>query len=253
MLVSFNGPPKMEVLDLDRSGLQCEVAHDPKTKRAATVKILIADKHALFCGAIKKLLEKEPDFQVVGEVRRGAEVKEKLATLRPDVLLLDLNMSSASGLEILRTLEGACRDVLVIVLAADFKNDELVEVLRLGARGILNKDMPSQLLYKSIRAVMSGECWIDRKSVRHLVRALQVVPAPKSGAGSSNDFGLTKRELQILSTIVDGYTNKDIAKKLSISEQTVKHHLTSIFNKVGVPNRLELALFAMNNNLVVEE
>lgn len=244
----------MDVRDPDCADAARKASPGSKPKHVTPIKILIADNHALLSGAIKKLLEKEPDFQVVGEARRGVEIQAKLATLHPDVLLLDLTMTPVSGLDILRNLAGGSSDVRVIILASEMNDEELIEALRLGARGFVMKEMASQLLYRSIRAVMSGEYWVDRGSVGHLVRALRVFPHQKRGTEfPNNNFGLTARELQILSTIVDGCTNKDIAEKFSISEQTVKHHLTNIFDKVNVTNRLELALFAMNNRLVPGE
>jgi two-component system nitrate/nitrite response regulator NarL len=216
------------------------------------VKILIADDDALVRDALKKLLEKEQDFRVVGMARNGSEIQDQLAGLNPDLLLLDLNMRRESGLEIMRSLNGSAHKVRVILLTACVENGEVVEALRLGARGVVMKNTASQLLYKGIRAVISGEYWIDHKSVSDLVHALQVAPVPARNGGSSNSFGLTPRELDILRAIMDGCTNRDIAQKCSISAQTVKHHLTSIFQKVGVSNRLELSLFAMNNHLTLE-
>jgi DNA-binding NarL/FixJ family response regulator len=221
-------------------------------KRGPYIKILIADDRALLRDALRKLLEKEPDFEVVGVARSGSEVEDQLARLKPDVLLLDLNMRGESGLEILRNLNGATRDLRIILLTSYLENGEVVEALRLGACGVVMKENASHLLFKGIRAVMSGEYWVDHKSISGLVRALQLAPTSAHNGGSSNSFGLTPRELEILRAIMDGCTNREIGQKFSISAQTVKHHLTSIFQKAGVSNRLELALLAMNNRLTLE-
>ena len=114
------------------------------------------------------------------------------------------------------------------------------------------KDTASQMLYRCIRAVMAGEHWIDHEGVSLLVNKIRTASEPAREVAQSGKYGLTMRELEILARVTDGYTNKEIAKKYTISEQTVKHHLTSIFEKVGVANRLELALFAMNSRLVQE-
>ena len=214
------------------------------------VKILIADDHELLRDAIRKLLEKQPDFAVVGAARSARELHESVDRLKPDVLLLDLNLNRESGLDIIRGYEGLSESVRVILLTSSIKSDQMIEALRLGARGVVKKDSASGLLYKSIRAVMAGEYWVDRMTVGELVRTLRVSPSPAKEAESGGDHGLTARELEILKTIVDGCTNKDIAVKFSISEQTVKHHLTNIFDKMGVSNRLELALVAMNRRMV---
>ncbi len=216
------------------------------------IKIMIADDHAMQRDAMKKLLEKEKNFQVVGMARDTREILDQLPKLNPDVLLLDLNMRRESGLEVMRNLNGSIHDLRVLLLTSAITNSEVIEALRLGVCGVILKNAASQLLFKGIRAVMAGQYWIDRESVAGLVRALQAPAAQERSSETPNSFGLTEREIEILSAIVDGYANKDIAQKLCISEQTVKHHLTRIFGKVGVTNRLELALFAMNNRLAPE-
>ncbi len=217
---------------------------------ATKVRILIADDQELLRDALQRLLEKQPDFEVVGSVRNGRELNDMLDRLKPDVLLLDTRLNRESGFEILRALDGLAGVVRVIMLAASIEYEQVVEALRLGARGVVTKDSASTLLYKSIRSVMSGEYWVDHRSVAELVRALRIVPEPVRDGESNAPHGLTFRELEILKTIVDGCTNKDIALRFSISEQTVKHHLTNIYGKMGVSNRLELALVAMNRRIV---
>ena len=216
------------------------------------VRIMIADDRVMQRDAVKRLLARDKNFQVVGEANDAGEILAQLPKANPDVLLLDLNMRRESGLEVMRSLNGAVRDLRVLGMTSSISHKETLEALRLGFCGLIKKCAASQLLFKSIRAVMAGQYWIDRESVGCLVQALNSAPQRESAARASNSFGLTERELQILSAIVDGYTNRDMAKKFSISEQTVKHHLTRIFAKAGVSNRLELALFAMNNNLAQE-
>jgi len=216
------------------------------------IKIMIADNHAMQRDAIKRLLAREKSFQIVGEASDAREILARLPKAAPDVLLLDWHIGRESGLEVMRSLNGAVRDLRILLMTSSITSAEMLEALRLGANGMITKCAASQLLFKGIRSVMAGQYWIDRESVSCLVKALNDPPSGESVSDASNSFGLTERELQILSVIVDGYTNKEMAKKLSISEQTVKHHLTRIFGKAGVSNRLELALFAMNNNLVQE-
>ncbi len=224
----------------------------PVQKTAAQIKILLADDQELLRDAIRKLLEKQADFEVAGVARNGREILDLVSRTEPDVLLLDLSLNHESGLDILRSLEGLPHRVKVILLTAAIDDDQVVVALRLGARGVVMKDSASQLLYKSIRVVSSGEYWVERKSVAELVRALRAAPSHAQEAESAASNGLTRRELEILRTIVDGCTNKDIAQKFAISEQTVKHHLTNIFCKMGVSNRLELALIAMSRRMVSE-
>ncbi len=216
------------------------------------IKIMIADDRAMQRDAVKRLLAKEKKFQVVGEASNALEILDQLPKVNPDVMLLDLNMRRESGLEVLRSLNGAVCDLRVLLLTSKISSRELLEAIRLGICGLVKKSAASDVLFKGIHAVMAGQYWIDRESVARLVRAFTRATLQESTTKATTSFGLTEREIQILAAIVDGYTNRDMAKRFSISEQTVKHHLTRIFGKAGVTNRLELALFAMNNNLVPE-
>lgn len=218
-------------------------------KSPQAIRILIADDHPIFREGLTRLLETEPDFQVVGEAADGAEALELVQALKPDILLLDLAMRHVPGLEALRELAKSPTPARTILLTAAIKKEQIVESLQLGARGVVLKESATELLFKSIRAVMAGQYWIGRERVSELVESLTRLTSPP-GRVQQKNLGLTPRELEIVSTIVAGYTNKEIAKKFSLSEQTVKHHLTNIFDKLGVSNRLELAMFAVNHHLV---
>jgi DNA-binding NarL/FixJ family response regulator len=212
-------------------------------------RILIADDHTIFRDGLRRLLESEPEFQVVGEAGDGAEALQLSQQLKPDILLLDLAMPRMPGLETLRELSTQGSSVKTILLTAAIEKRQIVEALQMGARGVIMKDAATTLLMKGIRTVMNGQFWVGREAVADMVsylrdKAAQQPPSPAKA------YGLTKRELEILSTIVSGLSNKEIAQKFSLSEDTVKHHLTNIFDKVGVSSRLELALFAINHRLV---
>ncbi len=212
-------------------------------------RILIADDHTIFRDGLRRLLESEPEFQVTGEAADGVEALQLSQQLKPDVLLLDLAMPRMPGLETLRELATQGSPVRTILLTAAIEKRQIVEALQMGARGVIMKDAATTLLMKGIRTVMNGQFWVGREAVADMVSYLRdkmaQAPPPPSKA-----YGLTKRELEILSTIVSGLSNKEIAQKFSLSEDTVKHHLTNIFDKVGVSSRLELALFAINHRLV---
>jgi two-component system nitrate/nitrite response regulator NarL len=219
-------------------------------KRPQGIRVLIADDHPIFRDGLRKLLESEPGFRVVGEAADGGEAVSLARQLLPDVLLLDLAMPRVPGMDALRELAGSATPVRIILLTAAIEKRQILEALQLGAKGVVLKESATELLMKSIRSVMAGEYWVGRESVHDLVRMLrELTPAPGEELKRKH-FGLTPRELEIVSTIVAGYTNKDIAEKFSLSEQTVKHHLTNIFDKLGVSNRLELALFAVNHHLI---
>jgi DNA-binding NarL/FixJ family response regulator len=218
-------------------------------RRFQNINILIADDHPIFRDGLRRLLEAEPGLKVIGEACDGAEAVKMVRELKPDILLLDLAMPKHPGLEALRDLGSGPQSVRVILLTAAAEKQQIVEALQLGARGVVLKDSATQLLLKSIQTVMSGEYWVGRESVSNLVQYLRNLVQSSSEDARQKKFGLTPRELEIVSAVVAGYANKEIAEYFKISEDTVKHHLSNIFDKLGVSTRLELALFAVNQSL----
>ena len=218
-------------------------------RRSQPVRILIADDHPIFRDGLKRLLESEGEFKVIGEACDGVEAVTMARQLIPEVMLLDLAMPRRQGLDTLRELSSDARSVRVILLTAAAEKEQIVEALQLGARGVVLKDSATQILLKSIRAVMNGEYWVGRESVSNLVQYLRTLVTPAPAFPQRNKYRLTPRELEIIAAVVAGFANKEIAQYFKISEDTVKHHLSNIFDKVGVSSRLELALFAVNQSL----
>ncbi len=212
------------------------------------IRILIADDHPLFRDGLRRLLQAEPGFEVVGEASDGDVLVDLARKTRPDILLLDLSMPRQDGMEVLRELSLSKIPVRTLLLTASIEKAQIVQALKLGAYGVILKEATTQRLFDSIQCVMAGQYWIGRESVSDLVRALRSV-APSENGVRGKDYGLTTRELEIVTLVVAGYSNPDIAQRCSISEQTVKHHISNIFDKLGVSNRLELALFAVNHRL----
>jgi DNA-binding NarL/FixJ family response regulator len=163
-------------------------------------------------------------------------------------------MPRMPGLEALREMSSGPvnNSVRVILLTAAAEKKQIVEALQLGARGVVLKDSATQLLLKSIHTVMAGEYWVGRESVSNLVQYLRNLAQSSGEEAKQKKFGLTPRELEIVSAVVAGYSNKEIAEYFKISEDTVKHHLSNIFDKLGVSTRLELALFAVNQALPIK-
>jgi len=169
--------------------------------------------------------------------------------LRPDVLLLDVAMPHVDGLEALRQISEAGSPTRVILLSGAIEKADIVTAIQLGARGLVLKESGAAVLLKGIRGVMSGQYWIGREAVSNLLEVLRSLIS-RGGNGPRNEFGLTAREIEIVGAVVAAYGNKEIAQRFQISEKTVKHHLTNIFDKLGVSNRLELALLAVHHRLV---
>jgi len=171
--------------------------------------------------------------------------------LKPDILLMELRMPRLNGLEALRELSAPSdtSPVRVILLTAAAERSQIVAALQLGTRGVVLKDSATQLLFKAIRTVMAGEYWVHREAVSHLPQYLRTLMQSTHDEECQKKFGLTPRELEIISAVVAGYSNREIAGYFNMGEETVKRYLINIYDKIGVSTRLELALFAVNQAL----
>jgi len=212
------------------------------------IRILLVDDHTMFRAGIRVLFERYRDMQIVGECCGGQEAVRLTRELKPDILLLDLLLKEGSGMDVLRELREPEAPTKTIILTACIERNQIVEAIQLGARGIVLKELAFALLVKAIRCVMTGQYWVDRGRISDLAETLFKVMRD-SASPARSAFGMTPRERQIVAAVLSGYTNRGIAQKLSISDQTVKNHLTAIYNKIGVSNRLELALCASKHNL----
>jgi two-component system, NarL family, nitrate/nitrite response regulator NarL len=211
------------------------------------IKLLIADDHAIFRDALRKLLDSDDEITIVGEARNGAECIKKLGELKPDILLLDLRMPDKNGFAVLEEVNFDTIPTRVIVLTAAEDDRDLVRVMRLGARGVVLKESAIDLLVKSIHHVHAGEIWLNSRMTAGVINAFSA--SSKSGARSEKPL-LSDREMEIVQLVAQDFQNKKIGKKLFISEYTVKNHLHNIFDKLGVSDRLELALYAIHHCLI---
>lgn len=219
----------------------------------AKIEIVIADDHAIFREGLRKLLEAELWSRIVGEAADGKETVRLVRQLNPHILLLDLALPKMTGIEALSELSKLGLQTRTIILTDTIEGEQTVEALRLGAQGIILKHSALKLLLKSIRCVHGGEFWLGHERVLDLIQALRRMAPYRSPSGDNRDFGLTAREMQVIKLISSGYTNKDLAKQLGITENTAKHHVTNIFDKLGVSNRMELVLFTLEHRLIAED
>jgi DNA-binding NarL/FixJ family response regulator len=208
------------------------------------IRVAIVDDHPIFRLGVCALLGSEPDVRLVAEARDGDEALRVTEEYRPDVVLLDLLMPGTDGLDILPRLLELDPDLRVVIVTASIDPAATRQAFERGARGVLQKHMASELLVRCIRQVMSGERWVHAEVAAQAVQALRM---REEGARPAPP--LTAREVDIIRRVVRAETNKQIAAHLEIGEQTVKNHLRNIFEKLGVANRVELALRALDQQL----
>jgi DNA-binding NarL/FixJ family response regulator len=216
-------------------------------KERPNITVLIADDHAIFRDGLRKLLESDGDISIVGEASNGNECLKMLTKLKPDILLLDLRMPEKDGLGVLEEVDFDSLPTRVIVLTAAEDDRDVIRAMRLGARGVVLKQSASDLLVKSIRKVQDGEFWLDNRMTAEVIDAFK--KAAESGQRGEKRL-VSDREKEIVQLVAQGFRNREIGEKLFISEQTVKNHLHNIFDKLGVSDRLELALYAIHHRLV---
>jgi two-component system nitrate/nitrite response regulator NarL len=209
----------------------------------SSIRIIVADDHAIFRDGLRRLLATQEDFQVIGEASDGKEAIALAQSHKPVVLLLDLAMPRVPGMEVLRELSKQETPVRIILLTAAIQPFAVTSALQLGARGLVLKATPPEMLLKSIRSVHEGQFWVGSEPVSAFARA---------GQGGTGGFGLTSREIEIISAIKQGSSNREIAGQLAISEETVKRHLSNIYGKLGVSSRLELAVLASEQHLGID-
>jgi len=225
----------------------------PAAPTTPVIRLLVADDHPVVRFGVKNMLMHDPAFEVVGEANDGDDAITQTLELEPDILLLDLQMPRLPGLEAMRAIMGRSPRVKIILLTSTISTQQIIEALQIGARGIVLKDSVAGDLSTAIRSVVSGDYWIGGQRVVNLVKALHELMQQAAASPERKTYGLTPRELEVVGCIVEGCSNKDIARQFTISEETVKRHLSNIFDKTGVSTRLELALFAISHKLVAPQ
>jgi len=216
------------------------------------IRVLIADDSSLFRDGLSNLVSAQKDLHVAGTVDSAATANEQIRILRPDIVLLGWSASAPASQRIFAAIQDGKLPTRIIMMVSDEGKEDFVEAIRMGCSGIVPKTTSTELLLKSIRKVHAGEIWLDRMSTADVIRRLS-----KKGGGNiaarqglrDQGAALSTREREIVGLIAQGFKNKDMAERLFISEQTVKNHLHNIFDKLGVSDRLELALYAIHHKL----
>jgi DNA-binding NarL/FixJ family response regulator len=218
------------------------------------IRVLVADDHPVVREGISKLLSLENDVEVVGEAEDGETTVAQVERLDPDIVLLDLRMPKMDGLAALQRIQKMARKTRVIIITASDDKNEYVQAMKLGCSGIVLKQTSGDLIVKSIRRVYAGEIWLDSHTTAAVMRQFSSPSDAAQGSVRARDRSpLSQREREIVALVAQGYKNKEMAEKLFISEQTVKNHLHNIFDKLGVSDRLELALYAIHKGLQGDE
>jgi DNA-binding NarL/FixJ family response regulator len=210
------------------------------------IRVVLADDHPLVLDALEQLFRLEGDIQVVARCTTGAEVPGAVRRLRPDVLILDLLMAGGDGLSVLRELHGKPEYPATILLTASVREEELLEAIRLGIRGVLLKDMAPRLIVQCVRKVHAGGEWLEQKVA---ARAMRTLLRRESGEREAAQL-LTQRERELVRHVASGLRNKEIADRLNITEGTVKIHLHNIYEKIDVEGRVALTVWAKDRGLV---
>jgi len=212
------------------------------------LRILLVDDHLLFRKGLVRLLDAQPDFEVVGEARDGLEAVEQAQALRPDVVLMDIRMPGCDGLEATRRIKAQMPDVRVVMLTVSDDDQDLATAVRYGADGYLLKDLLPETLFQQLRGLKSGQAPISRAMTGKLFRQLAQRNRPTVRPAAIDV--LSARECEVLALVVGGCSNQEIAGELGITRNTVKNHLRNILVKLGVKNRVQAAAYAVSHGLV---
>lgn len=209
------------------------------------IRVLLVDDHALFRSGIKLLLQRHDDFEVVGEASDAIEGVKRAKALQPDIVLLDLHMPGLSGLEAIQLIRDEVPECHIILLTVSEEGDDLTTALKNGAAGYLLKNIDADFFLSALRRAMQGDSVISNEMTAKLVANL------RRGSNSvTSELGkLTPREGDILTQLASGLSNKEIARELNLAESTVKIHIQSILKKLGLSNRVQAAIYAVEHGL----
>jgi DNA-binding NarL/FixJ family response regulator len=216
------------------------------------IRVLLAESQPVILEGLRSALSRSADIQIAGEATDGLSTIAKAAELAPDVILMDVPLAEAGTLAVVSNLRLCAPKSKVIWFASSERSDDFADAMRLGCSGVICKDSPVELIVKGIRRVHAGEIWLDSMTTAAIIRRLafpELVAVARARPNADERGGLSGRERQITVLITRGLKNKEIARRMFITEQTVKNHIHNVFEKLGVGDRLELALYAVHHNM----
>jgi DNA-binding NarL/FixJ family response regulator len=210
------------------------------------IRLVLADDHPIVLDGLENLFHLEPDLRVVARCGNGEQCLEAVRRYQPDVLVLDIRMPGKDGLAVLRELHREKQPAKVVLLAAALEEEEVLEALRLGVRGMVLKELAPQMVVQCVRKVHAGEQWLEKQAVS---RALDTLLHREAGEREAAAI-LTPREIEMVSMVARGLRNREMSEQMAISEGTVKIHLHNIYRKLKVESRVELILYAQSKRMV---
>lgn len=211
------------------------------------IRVLIADDHSMVRQGLKQIIELEEDIEVIAQASNGEEAVKIAREITPDVILMDINMPVSNGLQALGELKQVQSSSKVIMLTIHQDKEYLFKALKIGAEGYILKDAEADVLIEAIRTVFNGQTYIQPNMTNELIKEYNRITMPENEKKEDNT--LTTREIEVLELIAEGMINKEIAKKLYISEKTVKNHVSNIFRKLDVSDRTQAAIYAFKHNM----
>ncbi|NLW24632.1 MAG: response regulator transcription factor [Clostridia bacterium] len=213
-------------------------------------RILLVDDHALFRKGIASLLNEVPEFEVIGEASNGKEGVEKALQLKPDIVVLDVEMPGLNGVKAVELIKNSLPECKVVMLTISDDDQNLFDSIKNGAQGYLLKSMDPDELIKEIKGLTKGEAALSKNLAVKILDEFARISKKEVQSGDPQDYNLTEREAEVLILVAQGFTNKEIASRLAITENTVKNHLCNIMEKLHLQNRVQLATFAWREGIV---
>ena len=211
-----------------------------------TFTLVAADPHPLSLLGLAQLLESEREFELLASCATADQALQEVWRHKPDLLLLDINLEDRNGLELVNELRNSSLDVKVVILTSSMDEEQTIDALRYGVKGVVLKKMPSHLLVQCLQKVASGGLWMEKESMGH---AFEKMLNREAGMRRLTTI-LTVREIEVMKLVASGMSNQEIAEKLIVQEGTIKIHVHNIYRKIGIKNRVDLTLYAQKRELV---